>query len=461
MTLVPVAFLPPDRFVGFTLDGVLDAAACAALIGTLEQRGFAPTGRAYPRAYRDNDRLVFDDAAFAARLFAQLRMALPPEVVVDGVAWQLEALNPRFRACRYRDGQAFCIHRDGAHQRDDTTRSLLTLQLYLDDAAGMVGGHTRFYADRSGGAPWAAIAPRRGRAIVFDHRVWHDGEAVSSGIKHVLRTDVMYGRPAVATPPPDPSVIGRHRGYAWRSIVCRDGSIASGGRDGAVRRWRDRRAAGVHDLAAGSVTALVETADRRLWCGTRSGQVLIIAGDTVSVAFTGRSAVLAAAALPTGVAVATAQGDIVELGATSPRITRVHDGWAWAIAIRNGIVSVGDDGRVVEAGTELARLDQPARAVAVLPSGALLVGTCDGTIHQLGGTDRTSWPAHDAAITSLAVSPTGDWASSSEDGTVKRWRGDQPLRTEPARDDFVTSIDFRPDGTLIATGYDGAVRELG
>jgi len=152
-------------------------------------------------------------------------------------------------------------------------------------------------------------------------------------------------------------------------------------------------------------------------------------------------------------------GDRHAIGATPPRITRVHDGWAWAVAIRRGVVSCGDDGRVIEAGRLLATLDHPARALAVLPSGALLVGTADGAIHRLDGAEHARWPAHTAAITSLAVSPTGAWASSSEDGSVKHWRGDQRVRTLPRRDDFVTSVVFRPDGALIATGYDGVIWE--
>jgi len=461
--LVPVAFLPADRFVGFALTGVVDAAGSEALIGALAARGFAATGAGYPRDYRDNDRLVLDDPALAARLFARVGAALPRELTVDGAVWRLHGLNARFRACRYRGGQAFCIHRDGPYRPDDATRSLLTLQLYLDDAAGMVGGRTRFYADRSGRELWAAIAPRRGTAIVFDHRVWHDGEAVTAGAKHVLRTDVMYRRAALTEAAPDPGVIGRHRGYAWRVIACRDGSVASGGRDGTVRRWRDRRAIGVHDLAAGSVTALAETADRRLWCGTRSGRVAVIAGDQVSTVYDAASAVLAAAALPGGgIVVATAHGDLVELDGTAPpRIARVHDGWAWAVAIRRGVVSCGDDGRVVEAGHPLAALDRPARAVAVLRSGALVVGTSDGAIHRLDGAGHARWPAHRAAITGLAVSPTGDWASSAEDGTVKRWRGDALVHTTPARDDFATSVAFDAGGALIATGYDGVVWQDG
>lgn len=454
-----VAFLPPGRFVGFALAGVLEAAQCDALIGALARRGFAPTGGAYPRDYRDNDRLVFDDAELAARWFARVGAELPRELIVDGVAWRLHGLNPRFRACRYRGGQAFCVHRDGPHQPDDATRSLLTLQLYLDDASGMAGGRTRFYADRSARELWAAIAPRRGTAIVFDHRVWHDGEPVRSGVKHVLRTDVMYRRLAV-TGGPGPAEIGRHRGYAWRAIACRDGSIASCGRDGTVKRWIDRRPGAVHDLAAGSVTALVEAADGRLWCGTRSGRVVVIDDAEVSTVHDGASAVLAIAAHAGGTVVATAQGELVELdGAAAPRITRAHDGWVWAVAIRRGVVSCGDDGRVIEAGRLLATLDQPARALAVLPSGALLVGTADGAIHRLDGAAHARWPAHAAAITSLAVSPTGAWASSGEDGAVRIWRGDRLVRALPARDDFVTSVAFRREGGLIATGYDGVVWE--
>src|SRR5262249_19238861 len=67
--MTSAAFLPSDGFVGFALAGVLDATQCEELIGALTRRGFSPTGGAYPRDYRDNDRLVFDDAELAARWF--------------------------------------------------------------------------------------------------------------------------------------------------------------------------------------------------------------------------------------------------------------------------------------------------------------------------------------------------------------------------------------------------------
>ncbi len=36
------------------------------------------------------------------------------------------------------------------------------------------------------------IEPRRGRALVFQHRVLHEATAVTAGNKLVLRTDVLY-----------------------------------------------------------------------------------------------------------------------------------------------------------------------------------------------------------------------------------------------------------------------------
>jgi prolyl 4-hydroxylase len=41
---------------------------------------------------------------------------------------------------------------------------------------------------------WAyrAIAPKAGDALLFEHRVWHEGRQVNSGEKYVLRTDLFY-----------------------------------------------------------------------------------------------------------------------------------------------------------------------------------------------------------------------------------------------------------------------------
>jgi predicted 2-oxoglutarate/Fe(II)-dependent dioxygenase YbiX len=506
------SFLPRSAFVGLELQGAVEPRWCEALRASLAARGYAPTGNRYPGGYRDNDRQVFEDPELATQLYAQVGHALPAALERDGERWELVGLNPRFRACRYRGGQAFCIHRDGAYHAGERTRSLLTLQLYLDDASAMRGGHTRFYADRQGNERWAQVAPRLGTAIVFDHRVWHDGEAVTEGEKQVLRTDVLYRRASGAPTGdraeldragPGPSVegtryarralIGRHRGYAWRAIACRDGSVASCGRDGTVRRWGDRGELACHAVAAGSITALVEDAEGRLWCGSREGAVYRqTSGVATGFALIrgGLGAVLALAALPGGgVVVSTAPGAVVELDTVGRMTARAnHQGWAWAVVVVDGaVLSAGEDrgiegppghsaragrGQVYREQRPLVALERPARALAALADGALLVGGDDGSISRVeraatatsaAMTSVRRWQAHDGAVTALAVAPDGrTWASSSEDGTIKRWREDSLLRASPPRPDFVTSVAFTAAGALLATGYDGEVSwELG
>lgn len=437
-------FLPADQFVGMLLHGAIDGARCDELLAELTRRGFDETGERYPRGYRNNDRLVFHEAALATSLFDELRARLPAALVVDGVHWKIAGLNARFRACRYHDGQAFCIHRDGPHVPADELRSHLTLQLYLDDVPAGAGGRTRFYSDAAGAQRWAAITPARGNAIVFDHRAWHDGEAVTNGVKHVLRTDVMYRR-AGESASAGRDVIGRHRGYAWRVIACHDGSLASSGRDGTVRRWG--RAARTDDLGAGSVTVVVEDVHGRLWAGTRSGVIAVETPDAFSRVADDVGAVLNGCALADGsVVLSTSRGTLVAIGADEVRtIAGVHRGWAWAVApYGGGLASCGDDGCVAlsvpGAPTRtLAELPCNLRALAVLGRD-LLLGDTRGWIYRLGsdGSVVASWRAHEAAVTAIAITGDDAWVTSSEDGHVKRWRGGHVVADTTATD-FVTS----------------------
>lgn len=55
------------------------------------RRCFEETGESYPRRYRDNDRLVFDDADLAGSLFDALRARRPAALVVEDVRGRLWA----------------------------------------------------------------------------------------------------------------------------------------------------------------------------------------------------------------------------------------------------------------------------------------------------------------------------------------------------------------------------------
>ena len=56
--------------------------------------------------------------------------------------------------------------------------------MYLNE--GFVGGETVVEG--------VSITPRRGMALIFEHQLLHEGAAVASGRKYVLRSDVMFGR---------------------------------------------------------------------------------------------------------------------------------------------------------------------------------------------------------------------------------------------------------------------------
>lgn len=437
--------LPSARLVG-----LLSPAACAELVRALEARGFAPTGGAYPPSYRDNDRLVLDDPALAAALFARVRDALPDTLTFEGTRWTLDGLNPRFRACRYRDGQAFCVHRDGPWVADPARRTLLTLQLYLNGAEAFRGGHTRFYADATAAHTTHAARPAAGDAIAFDHAAWHDGEPVHEGTKYVLRTDVLFRRaPAERALAPGAR---RHEGYAWCVTALADGTLASGGRDGRVLQWRDGPPAAT-DLRDGSVVALGALPDGGWVAGTRAGR-LHLRGPSLEATVALPGAVLSLHVAGPLVHAALSDGSVASL--RDGRLVRHeprHAGWAWAVLdTPAGLASVGADGRLVLEAREALRVDAALTALC-WHRGALLAGDARGRVHGPGG----SQARHAGAVTSLASLGADLLASTGEDGRLALTDGGA-LAWEHRSPDFVRSAARTPRGVAWC-GYDGYVHE--
>lgn len=159
---------------------------CAELIAWTETLGYeaAPITTNYGFEMRpdirNNTRVIVDDVDRAAWLWERLRPHAPP--VFAGRA--AVGLNERFRFYRYDPGERFAPHRDGAFRRANGEQSRLTFMIYLNE--GFDGGETNFDD--------ASITPRTGLALMFDHDLHHEGAAVRSGRKYVLRSDVMYAR---------------------------------------------------------------------------------------------------------------------------------------------------------------------------------------------------------------------------------------------------------------------------
>lgn len=173
----------------WTVDDVLTPAECEAYAARMRdgRAEVAPIvgadGPEIDLATRNNTRVMWDDVAEANALLARLGDRVPARL--SGA--ELAGANPRMRLYRYGPGERHGAHWDTVVELDGGVRSLVTLVVYLND--GFVGGHTDFpELGRS-------IEPRRGRALLFQHRVLHVATEVRAGEKLVLRTDVLYGPP--------------------------------------------------------------------------------------------------------------------------------------------------------------------------------------------------------------------------------------------------------------------------
>jgi hypothetical protein len=188
--------------------------------------------------YRRNDRCVFESPEFAALLWRRIQPVLSgfelcveedggkqhlvSEVVGDcpsslqvgygkeGV-WRPEGLNECLRFCRYNPGGFFRAHCDAMFCRSEDEQSLLTCMFYLD--GNLDGGATRFLhidthltqENYLKPAPQeqvvASIDPEPGLCILFfQPGLLHEGEELRSGVKHILRTDVMCRRDPLTKP---------------------------------------------------------------------------------------------------------------------------------------------------------------------------------------------------------------------------------------------------------------------
>lgn len=475
--------------------GFLSAEECAALIDAAEARGFVGAGSDYPPSYRNNDRQVLDDAELARRLFERLRSYAPERLVdADGAGWRLHALNERLRLCRYRPGQRFNIHQDGVHHRGADERTRLTFMIYLTDGDAFDGGDTVFHAQGPQGgiddAPpvIARVRPRAGLLIVFDHALWHAGEAVTRGVKHILRSDLLYRRETPAPIAESASFAPGHDGYVWSLARLHDGRIVSSGRDAAIRVWSAEGALlarlqghrqsvlGVCELDGDQLVSV--SRDRCLrWWDLRSGECIreVAAHDAAVLSLLRLDdGQLASGGADARIALWTPHGDSVgDLCG--------HRGWVWALCKLDAhrLLSASEDGelRLWDACSRSClavwRGTAPLRSVDArvdpAPSGSaaahrIAIGDIDGRVrlfelHDDRFVALRDWLAHDAAVRRVRWLDDGRLVSCGEDGRVRLWSLQRDAAVAERRHaNFATDAVELADGRLLSCGYDGELR---
>lgn len=175
----------------FCLYNVFSEDECAAILTKAEESGFGKTN--FPQKYRGNLRLQNDDPQLAELLFERIRDQLPETIEMDEEMWQITGLNTRFRNSKYYPGSVFQQHIDASFLRSLAEASFFTVNIYMNE--GFEGGHTRFFKNNE---MKDDVTPTTGMALIFRQppgkNYQHDGERVLSGLKYLLRTDVMYSK---------------------------------------------------------------------------------------------------------------------------------------------------------------------------------------------------------------------------------------------------------------------------
>jgi len=133
---------------------------------------------------------------------------------IGGREWTIAGCVDRLRFYKYKKDEEYPEHMDGSYSRTVThynsdgsqqcfkQHSFLTLLIYLNE--NFEGGETRFYPDKQhcrflrdieDKQPVYVIEPKQGMAVINIHNTLHEGSKVRSGIKYVIRTDILYQKP--------------------------------------------------------------------------------------------------------------------------------------------------------------------------------------------------------------------------------------------------------------------------
>ena len=170
----------------FVVEGFMTKEECSSWISFSEEQGYEEAGisrgnrQVSMRSIRNNERLIYDSHNLASELWDRIKPYVP-EKIADNHAI---GLNERFRFYKYFPGQQFKPHQDGSYIRSKKEFSAYTFMVYLNEE--VEGGATRFLN--------CQIYPQMGKALIFKHDLVHEGCEVKSGVKYVLRTDIMYRR---------------------------------------------------------------------------------------------------------------------------------------------------------------------------------------------------------------------------------------------------------------------------
>ena len=205
-------FLIPGSNKVRLVRGLLSGSESKSLIQAVENLGFS-TNAAFDKSVRTCERCHTVDSGMSDIVMSRLKSYLPEIVHIDSVRWRLKRFTHHWRYIKYLPQGHFVPHYDGAKMLlyPAPAISCFTVQIYLND--DFEGGNTRFYSDyepvryashdiprgevnkfKPSSPPTHEVKPETGCVLLFDHvnNVLHDGAEVKSGVKYIMRGDVLY-----------------------------------------------------------------------------------------------------------------------------------------------------------------------------------------------------------------------------------------------------------------------------
>ncbi len=177
----------------FVFNDFFDEHTCDEWIERAEEQGFdagavfTPEGERMAEHIRSCQEAVIHDEEAAHVLFELLES----QVTSHPQFAEFQGVHPRLRVLRYEQDQFFAPHTDASIDADDgQSRSRYTFLVYLNTPPQ--GGAT-YFPDA-----WTQdllIEPECGRALCFEHDVMHAGALIESGLKYLLRADLLFSQP--------------------------------------------------------------------------------------------------------------------------------------------------------------------------------------------------------------------------------------------------------------------------
>ena len=177
-----------------TINEVLNNNECDKIISMSELKGFTQASfftdkfgkEHFYNDIRQSKRCIIDDDKFVKALYQRISHYIPQ--TYKGT--KFDSINPRLRILKYYPDDYFTRHQDGKYfDAKNNTVSKITVLIYLND--NYSNGYTKTYFSSSD-TIGHDIIPFVGMICLMDHDIEHEVKPLKSGIKYVIRTDLMY-----------------------------------------------------------------------------------------------------------------------------------------------------------------------------------------------------------------------------------------------------------------------------